>query len=111
MKSTIYDGKNLILTTDSYKLSHYLQYPKHTTGYFGYVESRGGEFNSTLFFGLQIWLQEHLMKKITLQEVHDAKVFAKKHGLPFNEEGWTTVVREYNGRLPIEIKAVSEEYL
>ncbi len=45
--------KNIILDTDSYKLSHYKQYPPGTEQVFSYIESRGGQFDSTVFFGLQ----------------------------------------------------------
>ncbi|MGH1560632.1 nicotinamide phosphoribosyltransferase domain-containing protein [Caulobacter segnis] len=44
---------NLVLNTDSYKASHWLQYPPGTTGAFSYVESRGGRYDRTVFFGLQ----------------------------------------------------------
>ena len=49
---------NLLLNADSYKASHFLQYPPNTTQAFSYIESRGGEFNYTVFFGLQIFLKE-----------------------------------------------------
>ncbi len=44
---------NLILMTDSYKASHWKQYPANADGYFGYIESRGGVFSKTVFFGLR----------------------------------------------------------
>lgn len=33
---------NPILNTDSYKASHYLQYPPEASAMFSYIESRGG---------------------------------------------------------------------
>lgn len=48
--------RNLILDTDSYKASHFLQYPSDMQGMFSYLESRGGEYPKTLFFGLQYLL-------------------------------------------------------
>ena len=44
---------NLLLNTDSYKASHWLQYPPGTDATFFYVESRGGLYDRTLFYGLQ----------------------------------------------------------
>ena len=44
---------NLILNTDSYKASHWLQYPPGMDAMFSYVESRGGLYDRTVFFGLQ----------------------------------------------------------
>src|SRR5687767_10934748 len=40
---------NLLLNTDSYKASHWLQYPPGTDATFFYVESRGGVYDRTLF--------------------------------------------------------------
>ena len=48
---------NLILNTDSYKTSHYLQYPPQTEYVSSYIESRGGDYPDTLFFGLQMFLK------------------------------------------------------
>ena len=35
-------GSNLLLRTDSYKASHWLQYPPGAEHAFSYIESRGG---------------------------------------------------------------------
>lgn len=99
---------NLVLNTDSYKLSHWLQYPPETDYVFSYVESRGGKFNSTTFFGLQIFLKEILSKPITVEMVEEAKIFAGAHGVPFNYDGWMDLIKCHYGFLPIEIKAVAE---
>ena len=56
---------NLILDTDSYKASHWLQYPPRTTGAFFYVESRGGRYDRTVFFGLQAILKTALARPVT----------------------------------------------
>lgn len=56
---------NPILNTDSYKTSHFLQYPPGATHVFSYVESRGGLYSCTLFFGLQAILKQELLRPIT----------------------------------------------
>lgn len=99
---------NTILNTDSYKTSHYLQYPEGTTNVFSYIESRGGEYNKTLFFGLQAFVKEYLLKPITLEDIVEAKELFKDHGVPFNEDGWLRILRKHAGYLPIVIKAVRE---
>jgi nicotinamide phosphoribosyltransferase len=33
---------NFLLRTDSYKFTHWKQYPPNTTGIYSYLESRGG---------------------------------------------------------------------
>ena len=45
---------NIILATDSYKLTHWRQYPPDTEVVYSYFESRAGaKFPYTVFFGLQ----------------------------------------------------------
>jgi nicotinamide phosphoribosyltransferase len=98
--------KNLILSTDSYKQSHYLQYPNGMTYMHDYIESRGGSYGVTKFFGLQYYLKEYLSKPITKEMVQEAKGICKLHGVPFNEEGWNYIAKL--GYLPIKIRAVEE---
>jgi nicotinamide phosphoribosyltransferase len=100
---------NLILNVDSYKFSHYLQYPPGTDGYYGYLESRGGRYGSTVFFGLQYHLKEYLSgSRIDMKDVEEAATFAKSHGVPFPYEGWSKVANAHAGKLPIRIRAVPE---
>ncbi len=100
--------KNLILNTDSYKASHYLQYPEKTETIFSYIESRGGIFPETVFFGLQILLKEYLVHPITLEMIEEAAEFWEQHGEPFHQDGWLSLLQKYNGYLPIRIRAVPE---
>lgn len=101
-------NNNLLLDTDSYKASHYLQYPANTTRVFSYIESRGGKYGQTVFFGLQYMLKEYLSKPITKEMVEEADAFFKVHGEPFNKEGFMYIVEKHNGYLPLRIKAVKE---
>jgi nicotinamide phosphoribosyltransferase len=99
---------NLIVNTDSYKASHFLQYPPGTEEISSYVESRGGRFPHTLFFGLQAFVTEYLLSPITYDDVREAEALFTAHGLPFNQAGWLRIVNEHGGHLPIEIAAVDE---
>lgn len=99
---------NLLLNTDSYKASHWLQYPPGTDATFFYVESRGGTYDRTLFFGLQAILKEYLAKPITHADVDEARDLFAAHGEPFNESGWRYIVDHHGGLLPIRIRAVPE---
>lgn len=99
---------NLILNTDSYKPSHWLQYPPKTETVFSYIESRGGEFSKTMFFGLQAFIKQYLLTPVTQADIEEAAEFLKAHGEPFNREGWDIIVNEYQGFLPLEIRAVPE---
>jgi nicotinamide phosphoribosyltransferase len=99
---------NLIMDTDSYKASHWLQYPPQTTAMYSYLESRGGRYPATVFFGLQYILKEYLSQPVEMWMVEEAEAFFAGHGLSFNSEGWRYIVNELGGKLPIRIKAVPE---
>ncbi|HET6906493.1 MAG TPA: nicotinate phosphoribosyltransferase [Rhodanobacteraceae bacterium] len=99
---------NLILNTDSYKASHWLQYPPGADAVFFYVESRGGQYDRTLFFGLQAILKEYFSRPVTDTDIEEAKAFFAQHGEPFNEAGWRRIVDVHGGRLPLRIRAVPE---
>ncbi|MEA3128337.1 MAG: nicotinamide phosphoribosyltransferase [Paraburkholderia sp.] len=99
---------NPILNTDSYKASHYLQYPPEASAMFSDIESRGGRYDRTLFFGLQMLIKEYLCRPITAEMIEQAKAFFTAHGEPFNEAGWRHVVEHHGGYLPVRIRAVPE---
>ena len=101
-------ASNLLLRTDSYKASHWLQYPPNTSRVFSYIESRGGPFTHSVFFGLQAFLAEYLSAPITSPQIAHAAAFYKIHGEPFNETGWHALISKHNGRLPLRIRAVPE---
>jgi len=99
---------NLLLNTDSYKASHWLQYPPGTDATFFYVESRGGVYDRTVFFGLQSILKQYLSAPVTHADVDQAREVLAAHGEPFNEAGWRDIVNRLGGRLPLRIRAVPE---
>lgn len=101
-------GYNPILDTDSYKFSHWPQYPEGTDYMMSYLEARGGEFEECTLFGLQYLLHEYVSTRVTESHVAEAKAFAAAHGEPFNEAGWQYIVDTYAGRLPVTIKAIPE---
>lgn len=100
---------NFILNTDSYKASHFKQYPLHTSEVVSYIEPRtGGDFDKCVFFGLQMFLKEYLSQPVTKEDVDEAEAFFTGHGEPFNREGWDYIVNMLGGKLPVEIVAVPE---
>lgn len=103
-----YSKNNLILKTDSYKASQYKQYVPGATSLFSYLESRGGVYPETLFFGLQYYLKEYLSQPITVADVDEANTFFKGHGVDFNYDGWMYIAKDLNGKLPVRIRAVQE---
>ncbi|MBL4852696.1 MAG: nicotinate phosphoribosyltransferase [Robiginitomaculum sp.] len=101
-------GFSLLTDVDSYKASHYLQYPPGTEYVSSYIEARGGDFDTMLFFGLQAYLKKYLSRAITLAEIDYAEELWQAHGVPFNRDGWLHVLDKHNGVLPLGIKAVRE---
>jgi nicotinamide phosphoribosyltransferase len=101
-------GYNICLDVDSYKLSHWPQYPEGTDYMMSYLEARGGEFEECTLFGLQYLLHEYLSKPVTKEHVVEASNFAGAHGEPFNYDGWMYIVNKYDGCLPVRIRAIPE---
>lgn len=100
--------KSILLDTDSYKVSMWKQYPKNTTGIYSYIESRGGKYESTVFFGLQAFIKEYMCRRITQNAIDFAEEIWTAHGEPFNKAGWQYILDKHKGILPVEIKAVPE---
>ena len=101
-------AKNIILNTDSYKVSMFKQYPAGTTGVYSYIESRGGRYDKTVMFGLQAFIKEYLLEPITQADIDIADEILTAHGEPFNREGWEYILRVHGGYLPVVIRAVPE---
>jgi nicotinamide phosphoribosyltransferase len=101
-------AKNILLNTDSYKVSMFKQYPAGTTGVYSYIESRGGRYDRTVVFGLQAFIKEYLLDPITQADIDIADEILTAHGEPFNRAGWQYILDKHNGYLPVVIRAVPE---
>lgn len=99
---------NLILNTDSYKASHFVQYPPNSEIVSSYVEARGGQFKQALYFGLQAFIKAYLLQPVTQAHIEEATAIFAAHGEPFNRAGWEVIVNEYQGLMPVEICALPE---
>jgi nicotinamide phosphoribosyltransferase len=105
---------NLILATDSYKLTHWRQYPDDLNGVYSYFESRpGAAFPYTVFFGLQSILKRYMVGNVVQwSDISEANALSAAHFGPgnrlFNYNGWADLMTKHGGRLPLRIKAVPE---
>ncbi len=99
---------NPILNTDSYKTSHFAQYPAGTEHVFSYVEARGGAYADALFFGLQAILKNEFSRPVTRADVDEAEDVLTAHGLPFHRAGWEVLIDRHGGYLPLDIRAQPE---
>jgi Nicotinic acid phosphoribosyltransferase len=104
--------ENLVLLADAYKYSHHKLYYPGTTKIYSYLESRGGQFNETVFFGLQYYLKHYLEGQvITREKIDEAEAVLQQifgRNDVFDRSRFDFIVDKYNGRLPIRIKAVAE---
>jgi len=115
---TVTDFNNIVMLTDSYKVTHHLQYPPGTTRVYSYFESRGGLFQEVCFFGLQYFMKKYMVGEVVTQAKIDAadEYFKIHFSNPvwgyndklFNRAGWEHIVKNLGGKLPVEIKAVPE---
>lgn len=102
---------NPILASDSYKVGQAVQYPPGTTGIYSYLESRGGEFAETTFFGLQYIIHRFFANPIRKMDIGDAEDVLYRHfgsRVIFNAARWEHILTEHDGFLPLRIKAVPE---
>ncbi len=113
---------NPIIGTDSYKVTHWPQYPKGTQAISAYLEARGlspyakemGFAPLTLSYGaLAYLLQSVLGRPVTREDIEEAQEFFALHfGNPeiFNRKGWEKIVNTYGGWLPLHVRAVPEGF-
>jgi len=113
---------NIIMLTDSYKVSHHRQYPPGTTTVYSYFESRGCEkelgWSESVFFGLQYFIKQYLIGQVvTREKIEEASEYLGIHFSnptwpdlenPFYRKGWEHILNKHGGRLPVTIKAVPE---
>ncbi|HVI46309.1 MAG TPA: nicotinate phosphoribosyltransferase [Chitinophaga sp.] len=104
--------ENLILLADAYKYSHHKLYIPGTQLIYSYLESRGGKFNETVFYGLQYFIKEYLEGVVITKEKLDEaettllEVFGRND--VFDRSRFEYIINKYGGKLPIRIKAVAE---
>ncbi|RYY91400.1 MAG: nicotinate phosphoribosyltransferase, partial [Chitinophagaceae bacterium] len=104
--------ENLLLLADAYKYSHHRLYVPGTSRIYSYLESRGGLFGSTVFFGLQYFLKHYLEGAVvTKEKIEEAtelmpQVFGRDD--VFDPSLFTYILEKHGGRLPVRIRAVRE---
>ena len=104
--------ENLILLADAYKYSHHKLYYPGPTRIFSYLESRGGKFPETVFFGLQYYLKAYLEgPAFTQTDLDEAEMFLKNvygRNDVFDKSKFQYILDNYGGHLPVRISAVPE---
>lgn len=103
---------NPLLDTDSYKNTHPVMLPDNLTEAMNYYCNRGGIYSEAVLFGLQYQLMAEFEGKFFTQEnLDEAYADSQVHfynGFPYPKERWQYILDKYDGRLPIEIRAIKE---
>jgi len=103
---------NLVLMADAYKYSHHKIYYPGTNKIYSYLESRGGSFDRTVFFGLQYLLKRYLRDTvITKEKIEEASdLLPQVFGRPdvFDRSKFDYILKNHGGRLPVRINAIPE---
>lgn len=105
------DDWNLILASDSYKVSHQTLLPDSLSSLESYGESRGGEYQEVAFTGFLPILRMIQGVQITKEKINEARWLTTQHfgsDQIFDYELWEYICDKYDGKLPIKIYAVPE---
>lgn len=105
---------NFLTRTDSYKVSHPDLYHPLTQRIHSYMESRGGKYSKTLFFGLQYYIMRYLAGvQVTMEKIDKAEKFWNAHfgRKVFDRKKWEYILKTYDGHLPLRICAIPEGFL
>ena len=101
---------NLILDSDSYKVDHVNEYPEDTTYiYSSIIARKPNKFSDrVVVMGHQYAIQKYLSTRITMEMIDGAESEIVNSGYDFRRDLWEIIVKEYDGKLPLEIRAVPE---
>lgn len=99
--------QNVLIQADSYKLSHFAQYPEGTEYIYSYIEPRKGHY-PVVVLGIDEFAYR-VAYALNEESVSELRELATLHGVPFNEEGWARLLEkyEYSG-FPLKIIGVPE---
>lgn len=110
--AAIREKYGIVCDTDGYKFSHHRQYVKGAKRMISYIESRGGKYDKVVFFGLQLIIKEYFLQRLTMQQVRNIIEFEKNYTMnnctDDLEIALKAVVTEFDGKMPIKIRAVKE---
>lgn len=104
---------NVITATDGYKLLHHLQFPEGHTSSSYYGEARiGGKYKEVTVAGLKYVCKLLEASPVTWEDFEEAEavlgdyIIGEHEG--WNKEGWRTIITEFGGKLPVEIRVAPE---
>lgn len=101
--------RNLILSTDSYKISHVQQWPENIVKTRYYIESRGGEYDEVMVLGSH-FVARVINEGVDMMDLTRANMLCKAH---FGRDLlaydlWLNIIQKKGGKLPVDIFAIPE---
>jgi nicotinamide phosphoribosyltransferase len=101
---------SLICRADSYKFSHAFAFPDNVVGMSAYGTARVKSHVTLIPFGMQLLVKRFLTQRVTMAHIDAAEEFAEAHfgRKLFARADWEKVVTDYDGALPLIIRAVPE---
>ncbi|QPI17826.1 nicotinate phosphoribosyltransferase [Pectobacterium phage POP12] len=107
MNISLYQNNSIISSVDSYKASHWVQYPDNAEEVQFYIESRGGKFDEIVTAGAN-YIKSALSVPVTVQQVEFMNLLFKKHfGREiFNYQGWLDIAKL--GYTPVKFSSLPE---
>lgn len=105
-----------LLDTDTYKLGHPRMYPPDIREMRAYFTCRGPLFQDDqriVFYGMRYAFDTIISRKITQRDIDEAGEWLQTHGvantpMEWPRELWQSVVDNYNGYIPVKIRALRE---
>lgn len=97
---------NVLIKADSYKGSHFKQYPEGTEFIYSYIAPRKGS-NPVVILGIHDFCEmiDDVVYSWNIQEFME---ISEAHGIPFNE-GWWDLLKKYHAKpLPLRVMGVPE---
>jgi nicotinamide phosphoribosyltransferase len=101
------NNSNPLIKTDSYKLSHFSQYPDGIEHVYSYIEARKGSY-PVVVMGIHEFVDQ-ITGGNTRENVIELGLIAEEHGVPFNFDGWYALLAKYEGKgFPVKVYGVPE---
>lgn len=101
---------NFILNVDSYKTAHGMMMKDGIIALESNIIARKPTPYTThvVMFGLEIYVQEYLDIRITMEDIDEAEAETHSRGDFFDRPFWEHVVSVHKGRVPLHIRAIPE---
>ena len=100
-------NRNPLLMADSYKISHYNQYPEGIEHVYSYIAPRGGEHPLPIL-GIHDFCDMLNVTNLNQWFVSELEDIAQEHGMPFNPEWWDLLVKYEGKGFPLRVMGVPE---